>query len=124
MLVACVTAIALVLGLTGVAQTAPTPPNQAAAAAPAGNAENGKLLFVKYGCAECHGREGQGAPTSGPRVAPGPLPFAGFAKYVRAPRLQMPPYTAKVVSDQELADIYAYLRSRPRPPAVDTVLPR
>ncbi len=27
----------------------------------------------------------------------------------------MPPYTAKVVSDQELADIYAYLQSRPHP---------
>ena len=121
MLVACATAIVLLLGATGVAQT---PPSQATAAAPAGNAENGKLLFVKYGCAECHGREGQGAPISGPRIAPGPLPFAGFARYVRAPRLQMPPYTAKVVSDQELADIHAYLRARPRPPAVDAVLPR
>ena len=121
MLVRCVTAIALLLGTTGVAQT---PPSQVAAAAPGGNTENGKLLFVKYGCAECHGREGQGAPTSGPRIGPAPLPYAGFARYVRAPRLQMPPYTAKVVSDQELADIHAYLRSRPRPPAVDTVLPK
>jgi mono/diheme cytochrome c family protein len=28
----------------------------------------------------------------------------------------MPPYTAKVISDQELADIYAYLQSRAHPP--------
>jgi cytochrome c1 len=28
----------------------------------------------------------------------------------------MPPYTAKVISDQELTDIYAYLVSRPHPP--------
>ena len=121
MLTTCATAIALLLGAAGVAQT---PPSQVAAAAPAGNAEAGKLLFMKIGCADCHGREGQGAPISGPRIAPGPLPFVGFARYVRAPRLQMPPYTAKVVSDQDLADIHAYLRSRPRPPAVDTVLPK
>jgi hypothetical protein len=29
---------------------------------------------------------------------------------------EMPPYTAKVVSDQDLADIYAFLQSLPRPP--------
>jgi ubiquinol-cytochrome c reductase cytochrome c subunit len=33
----------------------------------------------------------------------------------------MPPYTAKVVSDQELADIHAFLRAIPQPPAVDTI---
>jgi len=33
----------------------------------------------------------------------------------------MPPYTAKVVTDQELADIYAFLLSMPAPPAVDSV---
>jgi len=37
--------------------------------------------------------------------------------YVRKPTREMPPYTDKVVSDQELADIYAFLQSRPRPPA-------
>jgi hypothetical protein len=36
---------------------------------------------------------------------------------VRKPTGEMPPYTAKVVSDQELADIYAFLKSRPHPPA-------
>jgi ubiquinol-cytochrome c reductase cytochrome c subunit len=43
---------------------------------------------------------------------------AAFARYVRQPRGEMPPYTAKVVTDQELADIHAFLRSVPRPPAV------
>ena len=33
----------------------------------------------------------------------------------------MPPYTDKVLSNQELADIYAFLQARPRPPAVDTI---
>jgi mono/diheme cytochrome c family protein len=33
----------------------------------------------------------------------------------------MPPYTKKVVSDRELADIYAYLQSIPQPPAAKSI---
>jgi ubiquinol-cytochrome c reductase cytochrome c subunit len=82
-----------------------------------GNAENGKRLFTKYGCYECHGREGQGSSMTGPRLAPNPIPFEVFVPYVRKPMREMPPYTAKVLTDQELADIYTFLQSRPRPPA-------
>jgi mono/diheme cytochrome c family protein len=82
-----------------------------------GNAENGKRLFVKYGCYECHGREGQGSSMTGPRLAPNPIPLEAIITYVRKPTREMPPYTEKVVSDQDLADIYAFLKSRPRPPA-------
>jgi len=83
--------------------------------APAGNAENGKRLFNKNGCYQCHGREGQGSVMTGPRIAPDPPAFEFIARYVRKPTGEMPPYTAKVLSDQELADIYAFLQSRPRP---------
>ena len=88
---------------------------------PAGNAENGKRIFNKNGCYECHGREGQGSSMTGPRIAPDPIPFDVLARYVRKPTGEMPPYTAKVVSDQELADIYAFLQSRPHPPAAKNV---
>jgi len=84
--------------------------------APAGNAENGKRLFTKDGCYECHGREGQGSNMAGPRIAPDPISFDSLLRYVRKPTGEMPPYTSKVVSDQELADIYSYLQSRPHPP--------
>jgi ubiquinol-cytochrome c reductase cytochrome c subunit len=84
--------------------------------APAGNAENGKKIFNKNGCYECHGREGQGSVMTGPRIAPDPIAFDVLSRYVRKPTGEMPPYTAKVVSDQELADIYAFLQSRPHPP--------
>jgi len=84
---------------------------------PAGTAENGKRIFNKIGCYECHGREGQGSTMSGPRIAPDPVPFDVLTRYVRKPTGEMPPFTAKVVSDQELADIYAFLQSRPHPPA-------
>jgi hypothetical protein len=33
----------------------------------------------------------------------------------------MPPYTAKVVSDQQAADLFAFLQSLPKPPAVDSI---
>ncbi|HLW43049.1 MAG TPA: cytochrome c [Candidatus Acidoferrales bacterium] len=83
-------------------------------AAAAGNAETGKKIFTKAGCYECHGREGQGAAqASGPRIGPSQRFIRPFIKYVRQPTGQMPPYTSAVISDQELSDIYAYLRSRP-----------
>ena len=84
-------------------------------AAPSGNADNGKKIFTKDGCYECHGREGQGANQgAGPRIGPPQLSFDAFTKYIHQPTGQMPPYTSKVISDQELADIFAYLQSRPK----------
>jgi mono/diheme cytochrome c family protein len=85
-----------------------------------GNAENGKKLFVAYGCYECHGRQGAGAAIA-PRIGPPALSFAGVLRYVRAPTGQMPPYTAKVASDQDLADIYSYLKTFPPPPPVSSI---
>jgi mono/diheme cytochrome c family protein len=93
---------------------APAPP------ASAGNAETGKKLYVSYGCWQCHGYEGQGG-AAGPRLAPRPLPFAGFSRYVRRPTNQMPPYTEKVVSNAELEHIHAFLMSRPAPPAASSI---
>lgn len=89
--------------------------------APAGNVEKGRLGFVRVGCAQCHGREAQGSPTSGPRLGPNGLPYPAFARDVRAPRLQMPPYTEKILPDADLADLYAFVQSRPKaatPPAL------
>jgi ubiquinol-cytochrome c reductase cytochrome c subunit len=96
----------------------------ASQAAPAGNAEAGRQLMVRKGCFQCHGREGQGAPTTGPRLGPNPLALAAFVRAVRTPRAQMPPYTEKIVSDGELADIRAFLDSRPRPTSIDALVPR
>ena len=103
-----------------IAATAPRAQNAApqaekTAASPSGNAETGKKIFTKDGCYECHGREGQGAAqASGPRIGPPQRLIRPFIKYVRQPTGQMPPFTTEVISDQELADIYAYLQSRPK----------
>ena len=87
---------------------------------PKGNAEAGKALFMKIGCFECHGREGQGAVT-GPRLNQNPITYARFVSYIRKPSGEMPPYTAKVVNDQQAADLFAFLQSLPKPPAVDSI---
>ena len=102
----------------GLAATAQQPPVQQNANAPAGNSANGRKLFVSFGCYQCHGYEAQGANATGPRLAPRPIPYAAFSRYVRRPTNQMPPFTEKVASDMDLANIYAYLQSRPAPPPV------
>lgn len=77
----------------------------------AGDAARGKELYIKNGCYECHGTVGQGG--TGPHIAPRTAPIT----YVRRPAGQMPPYTAKVLPDSDLADILAYLKTIPAPPA-------
>jgi mono/diheme cytochrome c family protein len=98
-------------------------PGSASASAPvaAGNAQNGQRLYVSAGCYECHSREGQGGAGTGPRLAPNPIAFAAFVRQCRQPVSQMPPYTSKVLTDAQLADIYAFLQSVPKPPDVSTL---
>ena len=56
----------------------------------AANADNGKRLFVKDGCYQCHGYQGQGG-AAGARLAPRPIVLAALTAYVRHPTGQMPP---------------------------------
>jgi mono/diheme cytochrome c family protein len=85
-----------------------------------GNAENGKRLFVKDGCYECHGYAGQGG-VAGARIAAISLNAQGLIRYVRAPAGQMPAYKDKVISDQELTDIWAFLQSLPKAKAAKDI---
>ena len=81
--------------------------------APPGDAPNGKRIYMADGCYQCHGTVGQGSRPTGPHIAPNPVPYEGFAAQLRHPANTMPPYTSVVLSEQELADIYAYLVSIP-----------
>lgn len=86
-----------------------------------GNAENGKKLFVKNGCYQCHGYAGQGG-SAGARLAPRPIPVVALIAYVRhPPDGDMPVYTAKVMSDAELTDVWAFLKSIPASPAAKDI---
>lgn len=85
-----------------------------------GDAANGKVLFVKIGCYQCHGYAGQGG-RAGARIVPMPFQAPDMIRYVRRPAGEMPAYTEKVASDQELRDIYAYLKSFPPPKPVKDI---
>ena len=53
---------------------------------------------------------------AGPRLAQTKLPVAAFTAFVRNPPPSgMPPYRAQVMTDQELADVWAYIRTFPEP---------
>ena len=87
---------------------------------PPGRVETGATLYRQTGCYQCHANEGQGG-AQGPRLGPDPLTLARFTWYVRNPSGSMPPYTEVVMSNQDLADIHAFLLARPQPPAVDSI---
>jgi mono/diheme cytochrome c family protein len=85
-----------------------------------GNVENGKQLFLREGCWECHGYAGQGAST-GARLAATALTAQGFIRYVRRPAGAMPAFVEKTLSDQQLTDIWAYVKSLPAPKPVKDI---
>jgi mono/diheme cytochrome c family protein len=86
--------------------------------APAGDANRGKELFLKYSCYACHGYDGHGG--AGARLVPLAMTPARFTSYVRNPR-RMPPYTDKVLSDAQAADLFAYIKSLPASPSADQI---
>jgi mono/diheme cytochrome c family protein len=84
------------------------------AAAIAQSAGSGKSLYNdKYMCYTCHGYSGQNGP--GARLVPMKMSETAFIAYVRNPGQpnRMPSFSAKVVSDAQLADLYAYIKSLP-----------
>jgi ubiquinol-cytochrome c reductase cytochrome c subunit len=94
-----------------------------------GDAENGKRLYMKSGCYQCHGTVGQGGAAivginggAAPRLAQTRLPLIGFIAFVRNPPPgYMPQYRAKVMSDQVLADVYAHIMTFPAPPPAKSI---
>ncbi|MEQ1946722.1 MAG: cytochrome c [Bryobacteraceae bacterium] len=93
----------------------------AQSAEPAGNVEKGKQLYMNIGCQACHGRSGQGV-GGNRKLAPKPIPLTAATNYVRNPRGQMIAYSAKILSDADMADIWAYMRSIPENPSPDSTI--
>jgi mono/diheme cytochrome c family protein len=120
--------IATVLAITSFAPGAssqiqaprPTEPSaQTNAPTPTGDAKRGKEFFdTTYRCYACHGFDAQ---TGSPRLVPMARNQEAFIAYLRKPATPaMPKFPA--VPEQDLADIYAYVRSiPPAAPAVDTI---
>jgi len=111
LLVVVAVSAALVLSLTTVSQNN---------ALPAGSVENGKELYLKYSCYACHGYSAQTG--NGARLVSTKLNQQGFTNYIRNPRTNgMPTYTAKVVPDQQAADLFAYIKTFKEPPAAKDI---
>ena len=100
--------------------TAPAQAKPTAATAETRPADAGAALYKKSGCYECHVNSAQGGP-QGPRLGPNPIPLPRFMAYVRGPAGDMPPFTKKVLSDEDLQSIYAFLQALPQPPPVNNI---
>jgi mono/diheme cytochrome c family protein len=88
-------------------------------AASPGDATRGKMLFDQtYRCYACHGYAGE---TGSPRLVPMSRTEEAFVAFVRKPpRPAMPSFVD--VPAQDLADVYAYLRSlRSAAPPVENI---
>lgn len=88
---------------------------------PQGDAKAGQQAFLADGCWECHGTVAQGGVISGPRLADTALPFAAVLQQLRTPQNAMPPYEPAILSDTDAANIYAWLKSLPAPPAASSI---
>jgi mono/diheme cytochrome c family protein len=84
------------------------------------NVENGKKIFLRDGCYQCHGYNGQGT-IAGARLGPPVLTVDGMIRYIRKPAGAMPAFGEAVLSDQEIRDIYAYMKTMPAPKPVKDI---
>jgi ubiquinol-cytochrome c reductase cytochrome c subunit len=85
-------------------------------AAVAADAAKGKAAYMTFGCWQCHGTEGQGSAitSQGKVLAPDPMPLETFVAFVRSTNRAMPPYSEQVLSNEDLADMHAYLSTIPK----------
>jgi mono/diheme cytochrome c family protein len=86
----------------------------------AADAAKGKEAYMRFGCWACHGTVGQGAST-GPKLAPDPMPLDAFSNVIRHSPQAMPPYSDKVLPEADIADMHAYLASLPKPANVKDI---
>ncbi len=78
--------------------------------APAGNAENGQKWYKMNNCNACHGEKGSGG--RGPDIIGIDMGFGSFVKKLRKKDAPiMPPFPEAKISEQDAADIYAFLKS-------------
>jgi mono/diheme cytochrome c family protein len=92
---------------------------------PPGDAAEGKRIYLATGCFFCHGHSGQGGNMNGPApiIARTAMPWEGFVNQLRHPSNEMPAYSEKVMSEKQIANIYAFLHSLPGPlPAKDMAI--
>jgi mono/diheme cytochrome c family protein len=105
-------AFALKRGASATSAQAPAPPRSGAtataAAAPAADSVSGQAAYMLT-CAMCHGRTGGGA--EGPALVPMVRETEELLAIIREGRGEMPPMSARDVSDEHVSRIAEYLRT-------------
>ncbi len=129
--------ILLATRISGAAEpgTGQAPAQNALSPQIAGNGEKGKAVFLTYQCWACHGYTGE----TGTRLIQDNGTFVArlfsvgsFINYIRAPRPNDPPparsvtimpsYGVSSLSDQQAADLYAYIRTfKPTQPPLQDI---
>ncbi len=79
-----------------------------------GNPANGQELFFSLTCNACHGDRGEGL--VGPTIAQTIVSLERVIEQYREPLEGMRVFSPEEVSDDEIADIYAWLQTVERPP--------
>lgn len=84
-----------------------------------GNPVNGQNLFFSMGCNVCHGDRGEGL--VGPTIAKTVVPLDRVVEQYREPLEAMTAFPPDQISDEEIADVYAWLQTVERPPAAQEI---
>lgn len=83
-----------------------------ACSAPPGNGDDGKRWFMMNNCSSCHGLHGNDGRAV--NIASLDMGFGSFLRKLRSTSgTIMPTFPESKISDQDAADIYAYLQSQP-----------
>ena len=86
-----------------------------------GDAKHGALLYYQHGCYECHGYSGYGRQdlnNTGSAILISEEVFRAFLRGRQdvaplLPSTNMPNYPKNALGDDQVSDIYAYIRSMP-----------
>ncbi len=79
----------------------------------AGDAANGKTVWAAKLCKNCHGANGEGK-YAGPEAGT-TLAAADWLKETRTPAAHMPAFSATQITDQDVADMQAYMATLTKP---------
>ena len=78
---------------------------------PMGNPEDGKRWYSMHNCFACHGPNGNDG--KGPVVNNLEMSYWRFERIIRDAKSPiMPKYPEEKISDQDVADLYAFLKAR------------
>jgi mono/diheme cytochrome c family protein len=80
--------------------------------APPGNPEEGKRWYMMHNCYSCHGLHGDDGRAA--KIAGIKMSFGSFVRKLRSTDSSiMRPFPESKISQQDAADIYAYLKQMP-----------